>query len=189
MTKQGDRLKRSVRVRRALEARGRRLLEAARKAGHKARARYLRPIVVRRHKSTGVAEKRLKNHREALKRAATAAAALVREGGSWGGCRTVTNEVIRIVGGRAPVTSRKRWELYGNPDSDHYMGNKTADAVDFGISTAYSLGREIGQRLGGAWSYDYQSFYVVRNGRRYRVQIIAGTHGTGPHLHVGVRLA
>lgn len=107
----------------------------------------------------------------------------------YGGSRTVTNEVIGIVGGRASITSRKRWEKFGNPDSDHYMGNLSADAVDFGIGNAYSLAREVAQRLGGQWDGDYDSFYVTRGGRTYRVQIIAGTHGTGPHLHVGVRRA
>jgi len=73
-----------------------------------------------------------------------------------------------------------------NPGSDHSGRNLNADAVDFGIASAYSLGSEIARKLGGSWSTDYQSFNVRRNGRTYRVQIIAGTHGTGPHLHCGV---
>ena len=46
----------------------------------------------------------------------------------WGGSRAVTNEIIHIVGDRAEVTSRKRWELFGNPNSDHYVGKRNADA-------------------------------------------------------------
>ena len=108
----------------------------------------------------------------------------------YGGSRAITNEAIRIVAGRARVTSRKRAASdplsIANPGSDHSAQNTQADAVDFGIATAYSLGAEIARRLGGSWSTDYQSFTVRRDGHSYRVQIIAGTHGTGPHLHVGV---
>ena len=108
----------------------------------------------------------------------------------WGGSRAVTNEVIRIVDGRARVGSRKRWELFGNRASDHYRGNLNADAIDFLIAEAHWLKNEISRRLGGPMSLpDYGSFYVKRRGKVYRVQIIAGTHGTGPHLHVGVRRA
>lgn len=116
-----------------------------------------------------------------------------RENARWGGSRAVTNEVIDIVGDRAEVTSRKRpwWHRLSraNSGSDHNGANKTADAVDFGIAEAYDLAREIADKLGapGEWTGDYDSFEVVRDGVRYRVQMIAGDHGTGPHLHVGVR--
>lgn len=106
----------------------------------------------------------------------------------WGGSRAITNEVIDIVAGRARVSSRKRWELFGNPGSDHHRSQKVADAVDFAIAEAHWLKNEISRRLGGPSELaDYDSFIIVRNGASYRVQIIAGTHGTGPHLHVGVR--
>lgn len=108
---------------------------------------------------------------------------------AWGGCRGVTNEIIRIVGNDAPVGSRKRTATYGNPRSDHHVSQIWADAIDFRIANAYSLAKRIARELGGEWSGDYDSFYITRNGKRFRVQIIAGTHGTGPHLHVGVRRA
>ncbi len=108
----------------------------------------------------------------------------------WAGSRGVTDEIIRIVAGRAPVTSRKRTDTLGNPSSDHYVGNTTADAVDFGTATNYALRNEVMRRLGVTASIvDYGSYYIYRYGRRYRVQPIASTHGTGPHLHFGVRLA
>lgn len=115
---------------------------------------------------------------------------LVREGAAWGGCRGVTNEVIRFVAQDSPgipVTSRKRVALFGNPGSDHHVSQLRADAVDFGTANNYGLGVRIAHHLGGSWSRDYESFEIRYDGRRYRVQIIAGTHGTGPHLHVGVR--
>ena len=106
----------------------------------------------------------------------------------WGGARAVTNEIIRIVGSRAAVTSRKRVETFGNPDSDHHVSQKYADAVDFGIENAHDLKNEVSRKLGGPDRLsDYGAFLVKRNGRTYRVQAIAGTHGTGPHLHFGVR--
>lgn len=106
----------------------------------------------------------------------------------WGGSRTVTNEAIRIVGSRASVSSRKRVATFGNPGSDHHVSQVTADAVDFAIAEAHSLADEVARKLGGPDDIaDYQAFAVRRAGRTYRVQIIAGTHGTGPHLHVGVR--
>ena len=100
----------------------------------------------------------------------------------------MTNEVIRIVGDRARITSRKRVATLGNPGSDHHVSQRTADAVDFDIGDAYPLADEISRRLGGPRDVaDFERFTIRRNGRDYRVQIIAGSHGTGPHLHVGVR--
>ena len=95
----------------------------------------------------------------------------------------------------APVTSRKRWATYGNPSSDHYLGNTDADAVDFGIGNAFQTAQRLRELLTGdknAIHVDYQEFYITRTlpggvKARFRVQIIAGTHGTGPHLHVGVK--
>lgn len=110
-----------------------------------------------------------------------------RSDAQWGGARAITNEIIAIVDGRAPVTSRKRWELFGNPGSDHWRGKENADAVDFGIAEAHELKNEISQRLGGPRVLaDYGSFFLERNGQTFRVQAIAGTHGTGPHMHWGV---
>lgn len=121
---------------------------------------------------------------------------LRRDGAQWGGSRAVTNEVIRFVRQHDPriaVTSQKRSASdplsIANPGSDHSGQNRLADAVDFGTASNYALGRAIARHLGGSWSTDYESFYIRYDGKRFRVQIIAGTHGTGPHLHVGVRRA
>lgn len=111
--------------------------------------------------------------------------------GLWGGSRTVTNEVISIVrdvNSGIPITSRKRsWGSWG---SDHNVAQARADAVDFGTANNHWLKNKISRSLGGPVQLrDYGSFHITRNGKRFRVQIIAGTHGTGPHLHVGVRRA
>jgi hypothetical protein len=110
------------------------------------------------------------------------------------GIRGVTNRVIDIVNGRARVTSRKRAANHplslSNPSSDHNCRNRCSDAVDFGIAEAHSLADEIADRLGGPSNIvDFQNFTITHGGQRFNVQIIAGTHGTGPHLHVGVRRA
>ena len=140
----------------------------------------------KRRKALTAAQRRLKQLWRNLKTARKREA----EEWLWGGSRAVTNEVIRIVGNRASITSRKRTETFGNPDSDHHVSQKHADAVDFGIAEAHWLKNEISRRLGGPNELaDFGSFNVRRNGHTYRVQIIAATHGTGPHLHVGVRRA
>jgi hypothetical protein len=106
----------------------------------------------------------------------------------WGGSRYFTNRVIEIVGDRAPVTSRKRVATFGNPGSDHHVSQLLADAVDFGIENAQDLMDEVARKLGGPSDVvDFQSFTVrhPRTGRLYRAQLIAVTHGTGPHFHAG----
>ena len=148
--------------------------------------------VRRRKRRVKVRRKQLAGARRQLERARQALARIRRDEAQWGGSRAVTNEVIRIVDGRARVTSRKRAAgdplSIANPSSDHSGQNTTADAVDFGIAEAHWLKDEISRKLGGPTTLtDYGSFNVRRNSRAYRVQLIAATHGTGPHLHVGVR--
>jgi hypothetical protein len=108
----------------------------------------------------------------------------------WKGCRMVTDEIVREVGTRAPVSSRKRTETFGNPGSDHHVSQQDADAVDFAIAEAHWLKNDVSRRLGGPQTLAvFGTFIIERYGMRFRVQIIAGTHGTGPHLHAGVRRA
>jgi hypothetical protein len=147
--------------------------------------------VRRRRRRVKIRTKQLRGARRKLEQAEQRLARVreaKREASLWGGSRQVTNEIIRIVNGRAQVTSRKRTETFGNPGSDHHVSQTTADAVDFAIAEAHWLKNEISRRLGGPGDLpDYASFNVRRGVRTYRVQLIAGTHGTGPHLHVGVR--
>lgn len=111
----------------------------------------------------------------------------------WGGSRFFTNRAIEHVDkirSRPRITSRKRWGLFGNPGSDHFIGNRNADAVDFALiddhAAATSLARHLGWRGKQAEFPDFGTWTSTRNGRRYQHQLIAGTHGTGPHLHYGV---
>lgn len=108
---------------------------------------------------------------------------------AWGGSKAIVrDEVWPIVqaAGISP-TSGKRSQTFGNPSSDHYVGNVYAFAKDYATASNYSLAQRIRTALDGGIHVDYDNFYVTRRGHRYRVQIIAGTHGTGPHLHCGVR--
>lgn len=117
--------------------------------------------------------------------------------GPYAGCEAVLKfEVEPCVAnnrGTGLVTSGKRWETYGNPGSDHYAGNKTASARDFALNNDQSMARLLYAALTGnkpaSWPGDYADFYISRHGATFRIQIIAATHGTGPHLHVGVKRA
>jgi hypothetical protein len=87
------------------------------------------------------------------------------------------------------TTSRKRTETYGNPGSEHSESQTESDAIDFATASNYSAARIVYARLTGnvqtSWGGDYTFFYFTFKGMRFRGQLIAGTHGTGPHLHFG----
>jgi hypothetical protein len=110
----------------------------------------------------------------------------------WAGSRYFTNRCIEIVGSRADVNSRKRVATFGNPGSDHHVSQLTADAVDFDIAEAHGLADELAREIGGPRDIaDFEHWFVKHphNGKTYRGQFIARTHGTGPHLHCGFRLS
>lgn len=109
----------------------------------------------------------------------------------WGGCEDIIVNEIVPVAKKAGVaeTSGKRSETYGNPDSDHHTSQTTASARDFATDSNFSLRDKIMRKLGVKGGItDYGAYYIRRAGRTFRVQPIAGTHGTGPHLHMGLRL-
>jgi hypothetical protein len=122
-----------------------------------------------------------------LKRAQRAARELKDTPGDpwWGGCRHVTNYVDEII--LPTTTSRKRTETYGNPGSEHSDSQIESDAIDFATASNYDAARRIYHALTGRtdWGGDYSFFYFTFRGMRFRGQLIAGTHGTGPHLHFG----
>jgi hypothetical protein len=108
----------------------------------------------------------------------------------------INNEVIPVAKKYgAPVTSRKRAATHplsrANPGSDHNAAVKTADAVDFGTYSGDGLARAIARNLGisNYTTGNYSAYYIKRNARSYRVQILWAVSGHYDHVHVGVKLA
>lgn len=110
--------------------------------------------------------------------------------GDWGGSESVAREIEAVVERKRGKCSgsEKRTETYGNPGSDHHVSQTTAFAIDFYLVDDYEMATIIAAHFGVEWEGDYSNFYITRGGKTFRIQIIAGTHGTGPHLHVGCRL-
>lgn len=109
----------------------------------------------------------------------------------WGGSEDIiANEVVPVAkAAGVAATSGKRTETFGNPGSDHHVSQVVASARDFATANNYTLRDKIMRALGvNQRIQDYGSYYITRAGKTFRVQPIAGTHGTGPHLHVGVEL-
>lgn len=113
----------------------------------------------------------------------------------WGGSRRIINEEVLPVAKRhsVPVTSRKRSASdplsISNPGSDHNKANTTADAADLGTYNGSELARAIARSL-GITSYttgNYNSYYIVRRGITYRVQILWAVKGHFDHVHVGIK--
>lgn len=107
----------------------------------------------------------------------------------WGGSRAFFNQLIKPYTAEKhgyPIRSEKRSQTGG---SDHAITSVNAYAVDFGTSENYAYGAEIGRLLGVPYrgrEDDYKFFSFSAGGRRWRVQIICQTHGTGPHAHIGI---
>ena len=162
-----------------------RLYKATKKDGHKKQAAKLLKKANAQARAIKKLDKLIDKARKAKPASGT---------GRWGGSKSIIQNEVLPVARRWSIspTSAKRWETFGNPGSDHYMLNRTAFAKDFATASNYAFGIAIGKELGidyrGTMD-DYKSFYIQRAGKTFRVQIICGTHGTGPHTHVGIKAA
>lgn len=112
----------------------------------------------------------------------------------WGGCEDIIKWKVEPLFAKAgvPVTSGKRPYVPSgsSTNSDHYTGVLNASARDGGTVDNYALRNAVCRALGvEAVIYDYGLYTFYVNGVAFRVQPIAGTHGTGPHLHIGIRRA
>lgn len=113
-----------------------------------------------------------------------------------GSTAIIKYEVIPVLHANGiPVTSRKRWATFGNPSSDHFMGNRDADAVDGGtFSNNNAVGNQIvnalrntkGSRMSGFVEFEIERSHTG-SAETYRIQVITEPHGTGPHLHTGCK--
>lgn len=112
-----------------------------------------------------------------------------------GSTAIVKYEIIPVLHALGiPVTSRKRWATFGNPSSDHWMGNRDADAVDGGtFSDNDEAGSAVVTALKNRKSTmnGFVEFTITRSHtgseEEYRIQVITEPHGTGPHIHNGVK--
>lgn len=109
----------------------------------------------------------------------------------WGGSDDIlSNEVDPIARKRGlHPNSAKRTDCYGNCASDHHTSQSYASARDYPTANNHALKNRIALQVVGRSVADYEDVYFRRAGRTYRFQAIAGTHGTGPHLHIGIRRA
>ncbi len=118
-------------------------------------------------------------------------------GGGWGGSANVANAAKRIAASMGiPVTSEKRnlaqtIAAGSSTSSDHYTGNKTAYAVDLGVSGARGdqLARAIARKYGIPLS-NIGTFngHVIRvGGANYRLQLLWRVAGHFDHVHLGIR--
>jgi hypothetical protein len=122
--------------------------------------------------------------------------ARLRSDRKYAGARYVTNRINDLAKEHRPgtrVTSRKRPTLLGNIASDHNLFNRTADAIDHALVNDHGFKRIVVRDLTNGSVNDIADFGTItvrnpQNGRDYRVQLIAGTHGTGPHHHSGAKL-
>jgi hypothetical protein len=182
---EGKRRNRTSKRNRYMKRRARqvRLYKATGQDGYKKRAAKLLKRADRQGKAIKKLDKLIDKARKAQPESGT---------GAWGGSKSIVQNEVNTVAHRWGIakTSAKRWATFGNPGSDHHMLNRTAFAKDYATTNNYAFGVAIGKSLGidyrGAMD-DYKNFYIKRAGKTFRVQIICGTHGTGPHTHVGIR--
>lgn len=74
-------------------------------------------------------------------------------------------------------------EIGGSPTSDHLSTNKDAFAADFPDDPKISA--KIARKLGIKGFKHGQNTTVFRDG--YRIQLLTAPHGTGPHVHLGIK--
>jgi peptidoglycan hydrolase-like protein with peptidoglycan-binding domain len=118
-------------------------------------------------------------------------------GGGWGGSQNVANAAKRIAASMGiPVTSQKRnladtIRVGSTTASDHYTGNKTAFAVDFGVSGARGdqLARAIARKYGIPQSNigTFNGHIIRVDGASYRLQLLWRVAGHFDHVHLGIR--
>lgn len=121
----------------------------------------------------------------------------VAPGGGWAGSQGVSNAATAIARSMGiPVTSTKRnyadtIRVGSSTASDHYTGNSTAYAVDYGVagSRGDELARRIASKYGipashiGTYNYTYKQI----GGHTYRLQLLWRVSGHFDHVHFGIR--
>jgi hypothetical protein len=153
----------------------------------------------------GVARKLLAEAWEEAQRAKVPRLADVRvtpTGGSphWGGSHDVLEQFVAPFLARLKftnITSKKRnaaesKAVGSSQDSDHFDGNLTAAAYDFGTRDGEAGARSLAAAMGyAAWRPNsYDGFRFSAGGHAFRGQILwGGQIGHADHIHVGVKRA
>lgn len=121
----------------------------------------------------------------------------VQAGKGWGGSEGVADTAKRIARRMGiPVTSQKRnyaqtIAVGSSTSSDHYTGNTTAFAVDFGVSG--SRGTTLARRICSAYKIStgligtFNGQIIRASGKSYRIQLLWQVAGHYDHVHIGIR--
>lgn len=121
----------------------------------------------------------------------------VHPGKGWGGSEGVADTAKRIAKRMGlPVTSQKRTlaetlRVGSTTASDHYVGNRTAFAVDFGVSG--SRGDTFARALCKAYGIPtsaigtFNGYYRRYDGVTFRLQLLWRVSGHYDHVHIGIR--
>lgn len=117
----------------------------------------------------------------------------LKSGGDWDRTQHLARYAVRVAKRRGhSISSRKRTSTFGNPGSDHYVGNKNAYAVD--IPATGSAGKKLAKRIAkkygikGDVTGTYDRRIVKDNkGRKFSIQILWAVEGHYDHVHVGLQ--
>ena len=123
----------------------------------------------------------------------------IRAGGGWAGSEGVADAAKAIARERGiPVTSLKRTladtkRVGSTTNSDHYVGNKSAYAVDFGVAgkrgdeLAKAIAKKYGIPEGNIGTYKKHTITI--EGEKYNLQLLWKVKGHYDHVHLGIRKA
>ncbi len=118
----------------------------------------------------------------------------IRYGKGWGGSEGVADAAKGIAASMGvPVTCQKRdydatIRVGSNTGSDHYTGNTTAFATDFGVSG--SRGDQLARAIATKYGIPQNTKHTIQVGdRRYRLQLLWRVSGHYDHVHLGIRAA
>ncbi|HLL01348.1 MAG TPA: peptidoglycan-binding protein [Myxococcaceae bacterium] len=123
----------------------------------------------------------------------------IRAGGGWAGSEGVADAAKAIARERGiPVTSLKRTladtkRVGSSTNSDHYVGNKTAYAVDFGVEgkRGDELAKAIAKKYGIPESHigTFKKHTITIDGEKYNLQLLWKVKNHYDHVHLGIRKA
>lgn len=114
----------------------------------------------------------------------------------WGGSKHIMVNEVRPVAERfgLPRTSSKRLAsdplTVLNPGSDHSVLSTKSFADDYGTFDGSAFAHAVAEELGieNYSTGNYNAYYIVRNKKTYRVQILWAVEAHFNHVHVGIKL-